>query len=123
MKFQIMLKDPDGYYESVEEEERDKLVHAYHRIDDLEEDRETYCTKLARYEAPGPALLTAEHDKFCQHVVDCGCNIGSKDAAYREQHARCVAVVERLMLRRLRGGATEHGVELALAALTGEAEP
>lgn len=35
-----------------------------------------------------------------QHVVDCGCDeLGSKDAAYREQHARCVAMVEQMLRR------------------------
>lgn len=115
------------------EEERDKLVHAYNRIDDLEEEREQQRAILARYEAPGPALLVAEHDLACTRrcleraIGCCSCCTGScgfevRNAAYREQHARDVAVFNM--------GADEPwsllDVQLAaekfIAALTGEAE-
>jgi hypothetical protein len=54
--------------------------------------------KLARYEAPGPALLVAEHYSDCSRdaFTECDCEARPIDAAYREQHARCVAVVERV---------------------------
>lgn len=67
---------------------------------------EEAAAKVARYEAPGPALLVAEHDIACtrncrKRVVGCcacctvTCPFETRDDAYREQHARCVAVVER----------------------------
>ena len=99
---------------------------------------------VARYEAPGSALLYVEcgdHDVACVSV-DGPC-ICAEGRAYREQHARCVAVISALKAthneaciayeaaagrRRCRahgcdGDVIEYGFELALAALTGEAEP
>ena len=53
---------------------------------------------LARYEAPGPSLLVAEHDPWCTRGDDGTCCTGLwTEVAYREQHARCVAAVERLL--------------------------
>ena len=55
--------------------------------------------KLSRYEAPGPALLyvgCGDHDVACESDVDTPfiCAVG---VAYREQHARDVAVVEQAL--------------------------
>lgn len=96
-------------------------------------EQEDALARLARYEAPGPALLTAEHGDYCYSVVapgddNCSCTKAIIDAAYREQHARCMAVVERLMReidedpRASHLGLYAGGVRMALAALTGEAE-
>lgn len=66
--------------------------------------------RLARYEAPGPAALKAEHaedcyvafraragrepfDEFTEEGA-CDCGRSMREQAYREQHARDVAVVE-----------------------------
>lgn len=92
-------------------------------------EQEEALARLARYEAPGPALLVAEHSDYCYSVVapgddNCSCTKAIIDAAYREQHARCVAVVERVIAEhREHGDGRRRSVAGAiLAALTGEAE-
>lgn len=88
------------------------LVRASAAHSVAQQERDAALAKMARYEAPGPALLVAEHDGECGAVVGWVHNNTSdsfgdaqwdmlgeilhdmRDAAYREQHARCVAVVE-----------------------------
>ena len=100
--------------------------------------------RLARYEAPGPALLVAGHNGPCTEwyrrsgVRRCrahDCDAEIRQDAHEEQHARCVAVVERV-LREAEKAADEadwsgsstadiaaiNALKKALAALTGEAE-
>ena len=86
--------------------------------------------RLARYEAEGPTLLKAEHDSDCFFVEctqdceegavsgDCDCTKSIREDAYREQHARCVAVVGRAF----RGHPLIWAERIALAALTGKEE-
>lgn len=67
-------------------------------------ERDAAQARLARYEAPGPVLLVAEHERHCPMAARgfaanagmCECSHEERKAAYREQHARCVAVVERV---------------------------
>ena len=63
----------------------------------------TDLARLARYEAPGPALLVAGHNGPCTEwyrrsgVRRCrahDCDAEIRQDAHEEQHARCVAVVE-----------------------------
>jgi hypothetical protein len=70
--------------------ERDDLARAIdHALPGIREDR-AKSIRCDRYEAPGPALLKAEHRSYCS-IGACECE--GRNVAYREQHARCVAVV------------------------------
>ena len=98
-------------------------------------------SRLARYEAPGPAVLVAEHDAKCpRDICSWGCSEPNcykniRDAAYREQHARDVAAVERLLREAeksaddadwsgsaMADAAAIEALKVALAALTDEAK-
>jgi len=70
------------------------------RIEKLEKENEELRAKLERYEAPGPPLLRVLHADWCEAVEpidngDCNCNADRSplNDAYREQHARDVAIV------------------------------
>ena len=71
------------------------------RVQELERENAELRAKLARYEAPGPALLVAEHAYWCPRAdhscAQCICYRVEREIAYGEQHARCVAVVERML--------------------------
>lgn len=84
--------------------------------------------RLARYEAPGPALIQEAHECHCAgggcDDGDCDCGAYEMNRAYREQHARCVAVVDQVLLQHsiLSSHDALIGCEAlrkALAALTG----
>jgi hypothetical protein len=59
-------------------------------------ERDEALAKLARNEAAGPAVLKADHYPDCSRdaFTECDCSARPIDEAYREQHARDVAIVE-----------------------------
>ena len=109
-------------------------------------ERDEALANVARYEAKGPVLLVAEHADMCEaHFAingericndpDADCSVAYIDDAYRDQLARCVAVVQRELDGQLESmswvthglsGTVDaqlqgvvHGLRRALYALTG----